>query len=268
MKEDNDNSKDFLRVVARLKGRNLKINDAMRFEKASYLSYFNSAIKDIERRRNKNFTNKEYAMLLKKFSTDDGFLENCIQYEEDKNDSLTKPKMTFGKDKTYDLLERYSVRNIISAEIKNKKDTTFKQKDDKYLLIHVSMSDSPGYKFLKTFEDVEKLRFLLKSLSLKNQEGKVILNKEEKMSFLKKFYNDSNFNFLYVRYIRRKRKISKPILSRKVSIKNGGDNSLDNLHFISLLEFRAKGEMEWKDWKEIKKRIKLFLLNENDSFEN
>lgn len=108
--------------------------------------------------------------------------------------------------------------------------------------------------WLNSFEDIEKLKYLNRSLSRKRDcEG---FNTKIYISFIEKFYNDKKFNFLFDKWIETKDRWIKPSLDHIISKSKGGKlNVLKNLQFISWLENRAKVDIEQAEWNKIKQRI-------------
>jgi hypothetical protein len=108
--------------------------------------------------------------------------------------------------------------------------------------------------WLQQFEDIEKLKFLNKSLS-RSRDRKDI-NSELYMSFIEKFYYDKKFNTLFDKYIETNDKWIRPSLDHIQAKSKGGElNNINNLQFISWLENRAKYNLEQDEWNEIKRRI-------------
>lgn len=113
---------------------------------------------------------------------------------------------------------------------------------------------SVDLEWLNSFDDIEKLKYLNRSLSRKRDcEG---FNTETYIAFIEMFYNDKRFNFLFDKWIETKDKWIKPSLDHIQAKCNGGKlNILNNLQFISWLENRAKVDIEQTEWNKIKQRI-------------
>lgn len=111
--------------------------------------------------------------------------------------------------------------------------------------------------WLDSFEDIEKLKYLNRSLSRKRDcEG---FNTEIYKQFIEKFYYDNNFNILFERWIKTNDKWIKPSLDHIEAKSNGGTLLLNNLQFISWLENRAKVNIKQDEWNKIKNKINYYL---------
>lgn len=111
--------------------------------------------------------------------------------------------------------------------------------------------------WLNSFEDIEKLKYLNRSLSRKRDcEG---FNTEIYKQFIEKFYYDNNFNILFERWVKTNDKWIKPSLDHIEAKSNGGTLMLDNLQFISWLENRAKVNIKQDEWNKIKNNINYYL---------
>lgn len=111
--------------------------------------------------------------------------------------------------------------------------------------------------WLSKFEDIEKLKYLNRSLSRKRDcEG---FTTEIYIQFIERFYIDSKFNELYRKWIETKDKWIKPSLDHIEAKCNGGSLLIDNLQFISWLENRAKIDIEQELWNRMKQNINYYL---------
>lgn len=111
--------------------------------------------------------------------------------------------------------------------------------------------------WLGMFEDIEKLKYLNRSLSRKRDcEG---FSTEIYIAFIEKFYYDKKFNDLYSKWVETNDKWIKPSLDHIVAKAKGGSLLVDNLQFISWLENRAKIDIEQDLWDKIKKNINYYL---------
>jgi len=107
--------------------------------------------------------------------------------------------------------------------------------------------------WLNSFENIEKLKYLNRSLSRKRDcEG---FTDEMYKQFIEKFYYDSKFNILYDRWIATNDKWIKPSLDHIQAKAKKGSLLLNNLQFISWLENRAKVDIEQDEWNKIKQKI-------------
>lgn len=104
---------------------------------------------------------------------------------------------------------------------------------------------------LDEYDDYERLLFLTKYLSKYKRHFDT---DEKRKAFLDKFYIDEQFNMIYDKWIIDKNKWIRPSLDHKNPKSNGGSFDLDNLHFLTWFENRAKAEMtedEWQKFKEL-----------------
>ena len=111
--------------------------------------------------------------------------------------------------------------------------------------------------WLSKFEDIEKLKYLNRSLCRKRDcEG---FNTEIYIQFIERFYADSKFNELYYKWIETNDKWIKPSLDHIKAKCNGGSLLIDNLQFISWLENRAKIDIDQELWNKMKQNINYYL---------
>jgi len=111
--------------------------------------------------------------------------------------------------------------------------------------------------WLNSFGDIEKLKYLNRSLSRKRDcEG---FTTEIYKQFIEKFYNDKKFNVLFGEWKFTKDKWIKPSLDHIEAKANGGTLLLDNLQFVSWLENRAKVDIPQVVWNEMKNNLKYYL---------
>jgi hypothetical protein len=111
--------------------------------------------------------------------------------------------------------------------------------------------------WLSSFEDIEKLKYLNRSLSKKRDcEG---FTTEIYKQFIEKFYEDKKFNELYTKWLETKDKWIKPSLDHIQAKARGGTLLSDNLQFVSWLENRAKADIKQDEWERIKKDIGYYL---------
>lgn len=111
--------------------------------------------------------------------------------------------------------------------------------------------------WLNGFSDIEKLKYLNRSLSRKRDcEG---FTTEIYKQFIEKFYADEKFNLLYSKWLIKKDKWIKPSLDHIEPKCKGGTLLLDNLQFVSWFENRAKMDIPQTTWNEMKENIKYYL---------
>lgn len=113
------------------------------------------------------------------------------------------------------------------------------------------------FDWLNSFEDIEKLKFLNRSISRKRD--CCGFTTEIYKCFIEKFYYDKKFNDLYNKWVKTKDKWIKPSLDHVKPKSEGGSLLLDNLRFISWFENRAKESIDYEQWEKMKQNIKYYL---------
>lgn len=99
--------------------------------------------------------------------------------------------------------------------------------------------------------DIEKIKVL-------NDRSKRIVYRNPKeyidyKDFMRKFYNDKQFNLIYNTWKENKKnKWLSPSIDHKKPLSNGGGNTLDNLQFLTWFENRAKCNMDEEEWSKFK----------------
>jgi len=111
--------------------------------------------------------------------------------------------------------------------------------------------------WLDGFEDIEKLKYLNRSISRRRDCGG--FNTEIYMKFIEKFYYDKKFNYMFDEWIKTGDKWIKPSLDHIKAKSKGGVLLLDNLRFVSWFENRAKADIDQIKWSEMKKNIGYYL---------
>ncbi len=111
--------------------------------------------------------------------------------------------------------------------------------------------------WLSKFEDIEKLKYLNRSISRKRDCGG--FTTEIYIQFIERFYIDSKFNELYHKWIETNDKWIRPSLDHIEAKCSGGSLLIDNLRFISWLENRAKVDIDQKLWNRMKQNINYYL---------
>lgn len=115
--------------------------------------------------------------------------------------------------------------------------------------------------FVDTFEDLEKVSYLVSSIQYKNHNRDAFpYTKSFTEKFLTKFYHDPKFNKLYSKWKETGDKLMKPSLDHIVPVDIGGSNELTNLQFLSILENRAKGNAGPDVWENIRNNIVDYLV--------
>lgn len=114
-----------------------------------------------------------------------------------------------------------------------------------------------SFEWLNSFEDIERLKYLNRSLSRKRD--CISFTTEIYKQFIEKFYKDKKFNQLFNEWIKTKDKWIKPSLDHIKAKTKGGSLLLNNLQFISWLENRAKIDIPQDKWNEMKRNIRYYL---------
>jgi len=112
-------------------------------------------------------------------------------------------------------------------------------------------------KWLKSFNDIEKLKYLNSAIKRKRDyKGFITLLYK---AYIERFYKDTKFNYLFNEWNKTGDKWIKPSLDHIISKSKNGSLLLDNLQFISWLENRAKVDIDQDKWIKIKKHINYYL---------
>ena len=108
--------------------------------------------------------------------------------------------------------------------------------------------------YLSQFLDIEKLKTLNKCIT--NRSGRFSENTDWYISYIDKFYSDSQFNKIYASWVRNgKDAYLRPSVDHIVSRAKGGTNDIDNLQFLSWFENRCKNDMTQEQWDDTKNNI-------------
>ena len=112
--------------------------------------------------------------------------------------------------------------------------------------------------WLLSFEDIEKLKFLNRSITCRG--GRFDMTTDDYKAYVFKFYNDAQFNRIYERWLHSEQcKWKRPTIDHIDPRANGGCNRLDNLQFLTWFENRAKCDMTQKEWDAVKENMKDYL---------
>jgi 5-methylcytosine-specific restriction endonuclease McrA len=114
-----------------------------------------------------------------------------------------------------------------------------------------------SYEWADSFQDIEKLKFLNRSISRSRDRGG--FTTETYIKFIEKFYYDENFNRLYELWIKTGNKWIKPSLDHIVPKSNNGELGIQNLTFLSWFENRAKADISLEEWNDIKNNMEYYL---------
>ena len=113
--------------------------------------------------------------------------------------------------------------------------------------------------WLSQFDDFEKLKLLNNCIT--NRSSRFDVTTEWYKTYIEKFYNEEQFNYVYNAWIDGgKVKYKKPSLDHITPKSKGGTNSLDNLQFLSWFENRCKNDMTQTEWDNLKLTIEEYFV--------
>lgn len=114
--------------------------------------------------------------------------------------------------------------------------------------------------WLMQFEDIEKLKFLNKSITRKRDFGEYTL--EFYKRFIDKFYYDEQFNKIYSEWIKSdKDSLMRPSPDHITPVsKKGQIDCLENIRFITWFENRCKNNMNLDEWEYVKANINKYFI--------
>lgn len=163
------------------------------------------------------------------------------------------------KDRVREPFSEEHKRKISMASKERKFPNRVMSKESKYknMAGHIRFNVDP--EFLKQFDDIEKLSFLNRCISNRDERWSNVSDEWYKR-YLMKFYNDENFNMFYFKYKKTKDKYFRPSIDHIIPKSKGGNNDLDNLRFLSWFENRCKNNMSLEKWEIIKKNIKEYFI--------
>lgn len=116
-----------------------------------------------------------------------------------------------------------------------------------------------SWQWLSQFDDIEKLKTLNDCIT--NRSGRFDVSAEWYKSYISKFYYDEQFNKIYLEWLDSgKLKYKKPSIDHIRPKSKGGDESLDNLQFLTWFENRCKNNMSQSEWDLLKSNIEEYFI--------
>ena len=113
--------------------------------------------------------------------------------------------------------------------------------------------------WLMQFKDFDKLKLLNEVIT--NRSGRWSVSTEWYISYINRFYYDEQFNKIYLAWLSSgKLKYKKPSIDHIIPKSKGGDESLDNLQFLTWFENRCKNNMSQSEWDLLKLNIEEYFI--------
>lgn len=111
-----------------------------------------------------------------------------------------------------------------------------------------------SWEWVNQFEDLEKLKFLNRCITPRDKRFQVTT--EWYIEYINRFYYCDNFNRIYDKWLNNdKGSYFRPTIDHIVPVSKGGDNSLENLQFLTWFENRCKNDMSQNEWDIMKSKI-------------
>lgn len=113
--------------------------------------------------------------------------------------------------------------------------------------------------WLMQFSDFDKLKLLNDAIT--NRSGRWDVSTDWYKKYISRFYNDKQFNLIYDRWVKSgKSRYKKPSIDHITPKSKGGNNSIDNLQFLSWFENRCKNDMTQSEWDNLKLTIEEYFV--------
>jgi len=111
--------------------------------------------------------------------------------------------------------------------------------------------------WLMQFKDIERLRFLNRSISCKRRFPEDV---DWYVGFITKFYHCDQFNGIYDKWIYKPAGYKRPSLDHMTPLCKGGENKISNLQFVTWFENRCKNDMTMYQWNHVKANVYKYLV--------
>jgi len=116
--------------------------------------------------------------------------------------------------------------------------------------------------WLSKFTDTVKLKLMHKMIENKGPlKTPPITTTQQYIRFVEHFYDDLQFNSVYLKWIKSgKKHYKRPSIDHIIPKSRGGENRISNYQILPWFENKAKGTMTQDEWIEIKNNITEFMV--------